>query len=99
MNKKLVQILAGVMAAVMLLALMLSLLISTVHAASSSEIQDQFDNLEQEYEEQQETTSLKSANLELIEKVLRKHAGNRKAAAEELGISERTLYRKLKQMN
>jgi transcriptional regulator with PAS, ATPase and Fis domain len=54
---------------------------------------------EQEYEEQQETTSLKSANLELIEKVLRKHAGNRKAAAEELGISERTLYRKLKQMN
>ena len=54
---------------------------------------------EQEYEEQPETTSLKSANLELIEKVLRKHAGNRKAAAEELGISERTLYRKLKQMN
>ena len=54
---------------------------------------------EQEYEEQQETTSLKSANLELIERVLRKHAGNRKAAAEELGISERTLYRKLKQMN
>ncbi len=54
---------------------------------------------EQDYEEQPETLSLKSASLDLIEKVLRKHAGNRKAAAEELGISERTLYRKLKQMN
>ena len=54
---------------------------------------------EQEYEEQSENLSIKSANMELIEKVLRKHDGNRKAAAEELGISERTLYRKLKQMN
>ena len=54
---------------------------------------------EQEYEEQPETLSIKTANMELIEKVLRKHDGNRKAAAEELGISERTLYRKLKQMN
>ena len=34
--------------------------------------------------------------MELIEKVLRKHGGNRKAAAAELGISERTLYRKIK---
>ena len=55
---------------------------------------------EQEYEEQlPENLSIKSANMDLIEKVLRKHDGNRKAAAEELGISERTLYRKLKQMN
>jgi transcriptional regulator with PAS, ATPase and Fis domain len=54
---------------------------------------------EQDYEEQPETLSLKSASIDLIEKVLRKHGGNRKAAAEELGISERTLYRKLKQMN
>lgn len=40
--------------------------------------------------------SLKSASMDLIEKVLRKHDGNRKAAAAELGISERTLYRKIK---
>ena len=40
--------------------------------------------------------SLKSLSDELIEKVLRKHGGNRKDAAKELGISERTLYRKLK---
>ena len=44
-----------------------------------------------------EQTSIKEANMELIEKVLRKHNGNRKAAAAELGISERTLYRKIKQ--
>ena len=52
------------------------------------------------YEEQiPEDMSIKSASMDLIEKVLRKHGGNRKAAAAELGISERTLYRKLKQMN
>ncbi len=44
----------------------------------------------------EEPLSLKSMGQELIEKVLRKHGGNRKAAAAELGISERTLYRKLK---
>ena len=43
-----------------------------------------------------EEISLKALGQELIEKVLRKHGGNRKAAAAELGISERTLYRKLK---
>lgn len=55
---------------------------------------------EQDYEEQSaEDMSIRSASMDLIEKVLRKHGGNRKAAAAELGISERTLYRKLKQMN
>jgi transcriptional regulator with PAS, ATPase and Fis domain len=43
-----------------------------------------------------EQISIKEANMELIERVLRKHDGNRKAAAAELGISERTLYRKIK---
>ena len=54
---------------------------------------------EQEYEDRgPEDMSIKTANMDLIEKVLRKHDGNRKAAAAELGISERTLYRKIKQM-
>ena len=54
---------------------------------------------EQDYEQslKPEDMSIKTANMELIEKVLRKHGGNRKAAAAELGISERTLYRKIKQ--
>lgn len=37
--------------------------------------------------------------LELIKKALERNKGKRKAAAEELGISERTLYRKIKQYN
>ncbi len=54
---------------------------------------------DQEFDDQQhEDMSIKAASLDLIEKVLRKHGGNRKAAAAELGISERTLYRKLKQI-
>ena len=55
---------------------------------------------EQDFEEKApEDMSIKAANLELIEKVLKKHGGNRKAAAAELGISERTLYRKIKNLN
>lgn len=51
---------------------------------------------EQELEtETDEELSLKALGSELIDKVLRKHGGNRKEAARELGISERTLYRKL----
>ena len=63
-------------------------------------VDDDQDPEEQEYEldDHQEDMSIRTANLELIEKVLRKHDGNRKAAAAELGISERTLYRKLKQI-
>ena len=54
---------------------------------------------DQDFDEQQhEDMSIKAASLDLIEKVLHKHGGNRKAAAAELGISERTLYRKLKQI-
>lgn len=55
---------------------------------------------EQEYSsnEQGEDLSIQKSNNELIEKVLRKHGGNRKLAAAELGISERTLYRKIKQL-
>ena len=62
----------------------------------------QYDDLVEAPEEQElddkgvEDMSLKALGQELIEKVLRKHGGNRKAAAAELGISERTLYRKLK---
>ena len=46
-----------------------------------------------------ETLSLHDKELELIKKSLEKHAGKRKLAAKELGISERTLYRKIKQFD
>ena len=44
-----------------------------------------------------EDLSLANAEKELIRKALRKHNGRRKEAAAELGISERTLYRKIKE--
>ena len=47
----------------------------------------------------QETLSLHDKELELIKKSLERHEGKRKLAAEELGISERTLYRKIKQFD
>ena len=46
-----------------------------------------------------ETLSLHDKELELIKKSLERHDGKRKLAAEELGISERTLYRKIKQFD
>lgn len=49
--------------------------------------------------EEEETLSLQDKELEFIKKSLERHSGKRKAAAEELGISERTLYRKIKQYN
>lgn len=54
---------------------------------------------DQEYDVQvPEEMSIRASNMELISKVLAKHGGNRKAAAAELGISERTLYRKIKNL-
>jgi transcriptional regulator with PAS, ATPase and Fis domain len=41
--------------------------------------------------------SLQDKEVELIRKALDKYGGKRKMAARELGISERTLYRKIKQ--
>lgn len=45
--------------------------------------------------EVEETLSLQDKEIDMIKKALRKHKGKRKSAAKELGISERTLYRKI----
>lgn len=47
----------------------------------------------------EESLSLADKEKELISKALEKHGGKRKNAAQELGISERTLYRKIKEFN
>ena len=47
--------------------------------------------------EEQENLSLQEKEIEMIKKSLEKNNGKRKLAAQELGISERTLYRKIKQ--
>jgi len=52
-----------------------------------------------EHEEVEETLSLEQTERDLIERALKKHNNRRKWAAKELGISERTLYRKIKEYN
>ena len=47
----------------------------------------------------EESLSLEDKEVEMIQKALEKHKGKRKYAARELGISERTLYRKIKEYN
>lgn len=50
-----------------------------------------------EHIEVEESLSLEDREKELIQKALEKHRGKRKYAAQDLGISERTLYRKIKE--
>ncbi len=47
----------------------------------------------------EESLSIQDKEIDLIKKALAKHHGKRKKAANELGISERTLYRKIKEYN
>ena len=74
----------------------------TIHnpTSVSSSNQNNFVSIDtQEAEEVEESLSLVDKESDLIKKALRKHKGKRKAAAQELGISERTLYRKIKDLN
>jgi transcriptional regulator with PAS, ATPase and Fis domain len=50
-----------------------------------------------QHEEVEESLSIMDKEKELIVKALKKHKGKRKDASSDLGISERTLYRKLKE--
>jgi len=57
------------------------------------------DTFEDHEELVEESLSLEEKEKELISKALKKYNGKRKMAADELGISERTLYRKIKDYN
>jgi DNA-binding NtrC family response regulator len=57
------------------------------------------DNYIDEHEEVEESLSIEDTERELIQKALKKYNNRRKNAAKELGISERTLYRKIKEYN
>lgn len=56
-------------------------------------------NIMHHTEEVEESLSLVEKESDLIKKALKKHRGKRKLAARELGISERTLYRKIKELD
>jgi len=58
-----------------------------------------FDGPIQDSEVVEESLSLQDKEIEFIKRALKKHNGKRKSAAEDLGISERTLYRKIKEYN
>ncbi|GEN67012.1 MULTISPECIES: sigma-54 interaction domain-containing protein [Chryseobacterium] len=62
---------------------------------------DSYEDIEDiEVEENKpESLSLQNNEKDLIVKALEKHKGRRNRAADELGISQRTLYRKIKQYN
>ena len=67
------------------------------------DIEHEKDYQEEVYEDiiddEPENLSLQEQEIQMIKKSLEKHRGKRKLAAKELGISERTLYRKIKQYN
>lgn len=72
----------------------------TIHKPKPSSEEDSDHYYEtQDAEEVEESLSLIEKESDLIKKALKKHKGKRKAAAQELGISERTLYRKIKDLN
>lgn len=60
---------------------------------------DFFDEPIQHSEVLEESLSIEKKEIDLIRRALKKYNGKRKKAAEELGISERTLYRKIKEYN
>jgi transcriptional regulator with PAS, ATPase and Fis domain len=66
--------------------------------------EEEFEENEEEFQfaetvEEEEILKLDKKEIEMIKKSLEKNKGKRKAAADELGISERTLYRKIKQFD
>lgn len=76
---------------------------SAAHQASPMKVERSY--ADEHYEEvedyvvPEESLSLEEREKELITKALEKHRGKRKYAAQELGISERTLYRKIKEFD
>ena len=71
---------------------------NTAFSRDLNEIDD-FQDVEeyQEFESTQKPMSLEDMERQMIKATLEKHRGRRKAAADELKISERTLYRKIKE--
>jgi transcriptional regulator with PAS, ATPase and Fis domain len=69
------------------------------HTRFEEDDEDDANYLVAETVEEEEVLKLEQKEIELIKKSLERHKGKRKAAADELGISERTLYRKIKQFD
>ncbi len=75
---------------------------SISHNHYKEELENDFEELEEirdDFSEKAEETdhSLKATTLQSIREALERNGGNRRLAAEELGIAQRTLYRKIKE--
>ena len=69
---------------------------------NNNNLKDKVEKDKYEYAEtivEEETLSLLEKEIEMIKRALSRSKGRRKLAAKELGISERTLYRKIKQFD
>ncbi len=69
------------------------------YADNPSTVDSKNDEYIEESEIIEESLSLQQKEIDMIKKALEKYKGKRKSAAAELGISERTLYRKIKEHN
>jgi len=70
--------------------------------SKNNDLKNKVENDKYEYAEtvvEEETLSLLEKEIEMIKRALLRSKGRRKLAAKELGISERTLYRKIKQFD
>jgi transcriptional regulator with PAS, ATPase and Fis domain len=73
--------------------------ITTPSNIGNYQVQDNNYQFAESIEEEEEVLRLEQKEIEMIKKSLEKNKGKRKMAADELGISERTLYRKIKQFD
>ena len=73
--------------------------LSNQNNANDDDFDDDENYLFAETIEEEDSLRLDQKEIELIKKALERNKGKRKAAADELGISERTLYRKIKQFD
>ncbi|MBP1639416.1 MAG: transcriptional regulator [Bacteroidetes bacterium] len=70
-------------------------IVAPQHQPSSFKTNGKHDHIEDTEEYVEESLSLEEVEKDMIRKALERHKGKRKFAAQELGISERTLYRKI----
>jgi DNA-binding NtrC family response regulator len=73
--------------------------ISVLHSPAVGALLRPAQPIKEAAEDVEETLSLEEAEREMIRKALKRHGGKRKNVAQDLKISERTLYRKIKEYN
>ena len=71
--------------------------LAAIHSPQQAPLTNGFVEAEEINEADNESLNLNDLGRQMVEKALERNGGNRKKAAIELGISDRTLYRRIKQ--